>query len=187
MKKESDSMKERGEWIDKVSKQIQKRTFDMLDKKVEQNQWEYWENQFIPIQKNSIEEIFQEVFVENEQKELVDKFPNIFDEIFTRVFKGLKEELANYGYKLGYTKRKESFGIGAVTSELIELGEKNGWTQKIKNFFVKSEVKDVSSSEDSQESKELKLIEEKDENENAEDAEEQEEEYAEIEEEMEED
>ena len=182
MKKESDSMKERGEWIDKVSKQIQKRTFDMLDKKVEQNQWEYWENQFIPIQKNSIEEIFQEVFVENEQKELVDKFPNIFNEIFTRVFKGLKEELANYGYKLGYTKRKESFGIGAVTSELIELGEKNGWTQKIKNF-----LKDVSFSEDSQESKELNLIGENYENENAEDAEEAEDEYAEIEEEMEED
>ena len=33
MKKEADIMMERGEWIDKVSNEIQKRTFEMLEKK----------------------------------------------------------------------------------------------------------------------------------------------------------
>ena len=190
MIKESDSMKERGEWIEKVSKQIQKRIFDMLEKRVEQNQWEYWENQFIPIEPNSIDATFQEVFVENGQKDLEKEFPNIYDEISMRVFKGISEELANYGYKLGYTKHRESFGIGEVTSELLEIGEKKGFSQKIRKFFAKSELKQNTSLESSgntQELKDVKMIEEKnDETEKVKETEEQEE-YAEFEEEMGED
>ena len=63
MKKEADIMKEREEWIEKISKEIKKRTFEMTEKKVEQNQWEYWEKQFIPLQQTSINDLFEEVFV----------------------------------------------------------------------------------------------------------------------------
>ena len=164
MIKESDSMKERGEWIEKVSKQIQKRIFDMLEKRVEQNQWEYWENQFIPIEPNSIDATFQEVFVENGQKDLEEKFPNIYLEIYKRVFKGVAEELAKYSYKLGYTKHKESFGIGDVNSKLTEIGEKKGLVQKIKKLFEPSEVKSIAAlgaSENFQEEKEVKMQKEK--------------------------
>ena len=198
MKKEADIMMERGEWIDKVSNEIQKRTFEMLEKKVEQNQWEYWENQFIPIQQNSIESMFQEVFEENDQKDLAEKFPNIFNEIWKKVFKGLKEELVRYGYKIGYTRRKDNFGIAEMSSNLIEieLGEKEGLFQKIKKFFAQDEGITESSSDFLEEPKkeDSMMIEEKEDDESEEekdieDAEEIEEseEYEEIEEEMEED
>ena len=164
MKKEADIMKEREEWIEKISKEIKKRTFEMTEKKVEQNQWEYWEKQFIPLQQTSINDVFEEVFVENDQKDLEENFPNIFDEIWTRVFRELKEELAEFGFKLGYTKRREEFGIGALDSELIEIGENNSLSQKIKKFFSKPEMTvssaDEESSEKTQETEEMKELEE---------------------------
>lgn len=170
MKKEADIMMERGEWIDKVSNEIQKRTFEMLEKK-----------------SNRI----------NGNIGKINLFQYIFNEIWKKVFKGLKEELVRYGYKIGYTRRKDNFGIAEMSSDLIEieLGEKEGLFQKIKKFFEQDEGITESSSDFLEEPKkeDSMMIEEKEDDESEEekdieDAEEIEEseEYEEIEEEMEE-
>ncbi len=147
MKKESDMIQERNEWIKNVSQIIEKRTFEMLEKKVEQNQWEYWENRFIPVQYSSIQEIGQEVFKEEKEKALEENYPNIANEIWKIVFNNLEEQLALYGFKLGTRKHEKELGIGAIESDLIAIGEKNNFSQKIKKLFEKKNLTDNVSTE----------------------------------------
>ena len=124
MKKANDIMQEKENWVAETAQIIEKRIFELFEKKVEENELEYWENQFIPIQYSSIEDIEQKVFEEREQKNFKKKCPNTEKKILEIVFSSLKKQLAEYGFKFGFNNVSEIFGIGALEAEMKVLNEK---------------------------------------------------------------
>ena len=70
MKKATDIMQEKENWVAETATIIEDRIFKMLEKEVEENEVEFWEKQFIPIQYCAIEEIEQEVFEERDKRNL---------------------------------------------------------------------------------------------------------------------
>ena len=126
MKKATDIIREKEIWMAETATIIEDRIFKMLEKEVEENEVEFWEKQFIPIQYCAIEEIEQEVFEEKGQKKFKEKCPNIENKILGIVFLNLKKKLKETGFKLGMKINTREFGIWALDDckmELFEIGE----------------------------------------------------------------
>ncbi len=136
MKNEKDMVADKEKWIAETATTIENKIFERLEKCIEQSEWEYWEKSFIPIDYKNIEAIAQEVFEERKDKSFAEKYPNITNQVWEKALLSVEERLKACGWKIG-TNSNKVFGIGAVESDILQLGEKKSLWKKIKKFFSK--------------------------------------------------
>ena len=137
MKKENEIMREKSNWIDDVSKAIEKRIFESIETNVDNGTWTYWNDEYIPIAIGELKEIGKEVFRSKGVPSLEENYHNVAEEVWEKVYEGLDEELLKYGFKIGYNKSRE-FGVGpAEGGDIRGINEKNTFFQKLESLWEK--------------------------------------------------
>ena len=102
MRKESEIIETKNQFVEKVSEQLSERLFLELEGAIEQGEKEYWENSFIKVSTENIVNLVKEIFKENDGENMLVECPKISENIWSNAIVKVEQRLYDYEFVLGF-------------------------------------------------------------------------------------